>query len=251
MGEQEKQVIAYHEAGHALVGHVLPGTDPIHKVSIVSRGRALGWTLSLPTEDKVLRSRSALRDELAMMLGGRTAEELVFDDPTTGAQNDIERASQIARAMVTEWGMSDTLGPRNLTAAAGGPHGGADPYAREGVRSDHGDSLATEIDDEVRRLIDDAHDQAHAILVEHRATLDRLAAALVERETLDDTELATIFDGVGPSRPTPVPRRRRVVEPVDPEPVRVPVGAAPAVETAWARWRARAAGWRRAPGASA
>jgi cell division protease FtsH len=251
MSEHEKSVIAYHEAGHALVGHVLPGTDPIHKVSIVSRGRALGWTLSLPTEDKVLRSRSALRDELAMMLGGRTAEELVFDDPTTGAQNDIERATQIARAMVTEWGMSDLLGPRNLTASAAGPHGGADPYAREGVRADHGDDLATEIDLEVRRLIDEAHDEAHDILVQHRATLDRLAAALVERETLDDVELAEVFDGVGPRVPAPRPKPRREREPIITEPVRVPVGAAPAVDTAWARFRARAAGWRRAPGAQA
>ena len=107
MSDQEKQVIAYHEGGHALVGHVLPNTDPIHKVSIIARGRALGWTLALPTEDKVLRTRSELRDELAMLLGGRTAEELIFGDPTTGAQNDIERATQIARAMVTEFGMSD------------------------------------------------------------------------------------------------------------------------------------------------
>ena len=246
MGEHEKSVIAYHEAGHALVGHVLPGTDPIHKVSIVSRGRALGWTLSLPTEDKVLRSRSALRDELAMMLGGRAAEELVFDDPTTGAQNDIERASQIARAMVTEWGMSDVLGPRNLTPAGVGPHGGP-----EGNRAEHGDDLATEIDEEIRRLVDDAHDQAHGILVEHRATLDRLAAALVERETLDDTDLAEIFDGVGPDRPAPRVRPHRVAQPIEPEPVRVPAGATPAVATAWARWRSRAAALRRAPGARA
>jgi cell division protease FtsH len=250
MGDHEKSVIAYHEAGHALVGHVLPGTDPIHKVSIVARGRALGWTLSLPTEDRVLRSRSALRDELAMMLGGRSAEELVFDDPTTGAENDIERATQIARAMVTEWGMSDVLGPRNLTAAAGGRHGGAEPYPREGVRTDHGDDLAGEIDVEVRRLIDDAHEEAHEILVHHRATLDRLAAALVERETLDETELAEIFDGVGP-RPAPRPKPRRVPEPVPPELVRVPAGAVPAVRTGWARWRERAAAWRGAPGTSA
>src|SRR5690606_31825022 len=154
-----------------------------------SRGRALGWTLALPTEEKVLRSRSALRDELAMMLGGRTAEELVFDDPTTGAQNDIERASQIARAMVTEWGMSDVLGPRNLTAAAAGPPGGADPYARDAVRADHSDELATQIDGEIRRLLAEAHAEARSILVEHRDVLDRLAAALVERETLGEAEL--------------------------------------------------------------
>ncbi len=110
MSEREKQVVAYHEAGHALVGHVLPNTDPIHKVSIVARGRALGWTLALPTEDRYLRSRSELLDELAMLLGGRTAEEIVFGDPTTGAANDIERATHVARAMVTEYGMSDDSG---------------------------------------------------------------------------------------------------------------------------------------------
>ena len=101
MSDEEKRVIAYHEGGHALVGHVLPNADPIHKVSIVARGRALGWTLALPTEDKYIRTRSELRDEMAMLLGGRTAEELVFGEPTTGAPNDIERATEIARAMVT------------------------------------------------------------------------------------------------------------------------------------------------------
>src|SRR5437588_9529501 len=114
ISEDEKRVIAYHEGGHALVGHAMPKADPIHKVSIIPRGRALGWTLALPTEDKYLVSRSKLRDELAMLLGGRTAEELIFHDPTTGAQNDIEKATQIARSMVTEYGMSDELGPQQL-----------------------------------------------------------------------------------------------------------------------------------------
>jgi cell division protease FtsH len=126
MSDKEKRVIAYHEGGHALVGHVLPNTDPIHKVSIVARGRALGWTLALPTEDKHLQSRSELRDELAMLLGGRTAEELVFGDPTTGAQNDIERATQIARAMVTEFGMTDAIGPQQLGSKNGEPFLGRD-----------------------------------------------------------------------------------------------------------------------------
>ncbi|HTJ75537.1 MAG TPA: ATP-dependent zinc metalloprotease FtsH, partial [Acidimicrobiales bacterium] len=114
MSENEKRVIAYHEGGHALVGHALPDADPIHKISIIARGRALGWTLALPTEDKYLTSRNALRDQLAMLMGGRTAEELIFEDPTTGAANDIERATQIARAMVTEYGMSDEIGPQQL-----------------------------------------------------------------------------------------------------------------------------------------
>ena len=128
ISEKEKRVIAYHEGGHALVGHVLPDADPIHKISIIARGRALGWTLALPTEDKYLTTRSALRDQLAMLLGGRTAEELIFQDPTTGAQNDIERATAIARAMVTEYGMSDEIGPQQLGAKS------AEVFLGPGVR---------------------------------------------------------------------------------------------------------------------
>jgi GTP cyclohydrolase I len=130
MNDREKRIIAYHEAGHALVGHVLPNTDPIHKVSIIARGRALGWTLALPTEDKHMQSRSELRDELAMLLGGRTAEELVFGDPTTGRQNDIERATTIARSMVTEFGMTDAIGPSRCGPARPTPSSGASRAAR-------------------------------------------------------------------------------------------------------------------------
>jgi cell division protease FtsH len=186
MTDKEKRVIAYHEGGHALVGHVLPGTDPIHKVSIVARGRALGWTLALPTEDKHLQTRSELRDELAMLLGGRTAEELVFGDPTTGAQNDIEKATRIARAMVTEFGMADAIGPQQL--------GHADPSAHgvPGERT-YSDEVAARVDAEVRTLIDHAHSEAREILEQHRVTLDRLADALVERETLDTPELMQLF----------------------------------------------------------
>jgi cell division protease FtsH len=190
MSEQEKAVIAYHEAGHTLVGHVLPNTDPIHKVSIVARGRALGWTLSLPTEDKHMRRRSELTDELAMLLGGRTAEELVFGDPTTGAQNDIERASQIARAMVTEFGMTDEIGPQQLG------RGGGEPFlGREfGSSPNYSDSVAAVIDAQVTKLIDGAHDVAEAILTTHRDVLDKLADALVEHETLDTPELMQILE---------------------------------------------------------
>ena len=243
--EHEKSVIAYHEAGHALVGHVLPGTDPIHKVSIIARGRALGWTLALPTEDRVLRTRSELRDELTMLLGGRSAEELVFGDPTTGAQNDIEKATQIARAMVTEWGMSDHLGPRQLGAPpdAVPSHPGASPT------SDHGDELSSQIDDEVRTLIDVAHAEAQEILVAHRATLDRLAAALVERETLEAEELTEVFEGIShvTHRP-PSPARPRAITPVAveaEEPVRELAGASAAVRATAGRrtLRSRLAGW--------
>jgi cell division protease FtsH len=189
MSEQEKRVIAYHEGGHTLVGHVLEGTDPIHKVSIVSRGRALGWTLALPEEDKYLKSRSELVDTMTMLLGGRTSEELVFGEPTTGASDDIERCSEIARAMVTTYGMSDRLGPQQLGTKSGEVFLGRD-YGHEPTYSDE---IAGLIDDEVRRLIDHAHDRARFILSAHRATLDRLAAALVEKETLDDSDLAEVF----------------------------------------------------------
>ncbi len=204
MSEDEKRVIAYHEAGHALVGHVLPNTDPIHKVSIVARGRALGWTLALPTEDKHLQTRSQLRDELAMLLGGRTAEEIVFGDPTTGAQNDIERVTHIARAMVTEFGMTDTLGPLQL-----GQRGGEVFLGKEAGSQQvhHSDEVAAAIDAEVRSLVDTAHAEARAILTTHRPALDTLASALMERETLDTPDLAPILgplpewrNGAGASR---------------------------------------------------
>ncbi|HEX4904163.1 MAG TPA: ATP-dependent zinc metalloprotease FtsH, partial [Acidimicrobiales bacterium] len=204
MSEQDKAVIAYHEAGHALVGHVLPNTDPIHKVSIVARGRALGWTLALPIEDRHMQTRSQLTDELAMLLGGRTAEELVFGDPTTGAQNDIERASQIARAMVTEFGMTDAIGPQQLGNRSGEPFMGRD----WGSSPNYSDEIAALIDDEVGALIDQAHDQAEQILTKHRRVLDELADALIEHETLDTPELLEILDRAGvKTRPTVTPRR--------------------------------------------
>ncbi|MBI2705767.1 MAG: ATP-dependent zinc metalloprotease FtsH [Actinobacteria bacterium] len=189
MSEKEKRVIAYHEAGHALVGHVLPNTDPIHKVSIIARGRALGWTLALPTEDRNLKTRSELRDELAMLMGGRTAEELIFGDPTTGAQNDIERATQIARAMVTQFGMSDAVGPLQLGTKAGEPFLGKETNHEV----NYSDEVAAKIDTEVRRMLEEAHDEAREILTLHRVTLDRLADALTEHETLGDAELTVVF----------------------------------------------------------
>lgn len=196
ISEKEKRVIAYHEGGHALVGHALPDADPIHKVSIIARGRALGWTLALPTEDKYLTTRSALRDQLAMLLGGRTAEELIFQDPTTGAQNDIERATQIARAMVTEYGMSDTIGPQQL-----GSKNGEVFLGREfGHQVNYSQEVAGHVDAEVRRLIEEAHEEAMEILVTHRKVLDKLADALVEKETLDTPEVMEILAEV-PERP--------------------------------------------------
>jgi cell division protease FtsH len=237
LSDQEKSVIAHHEAGHALVGHVLPGTDPIHKVSIVSRGRALGWTLSLPVEDRVLRTKAQLRDELAMLLAGRSAEELVFDDVTTGAHDDIERASRIARSMVTEWGMSDSIGPRAV--------GGAEAAIGRDT-GEHGDQLSSLVDDEVRALVDEAHERAHRVLVANRATLDRLATALVEREVLDEDELAEVFaDASDPGTPILVPAARPLAPRAVPAtPARVPAAAAVPIRT---RLRDRLGAWRRSP----
>jgi len=188
MSDREKSITAYHEGGHTLVGHVLPDADPIHKVSIVARGRALGWTLALPLEDRQSHSRKELCDRLAMLLGGRTAEELVFGEITTGAYDDIDRASRLARSMVTEFGMSDRIGPQRLA-------GRDDEFIGRdsGSRSDYSDEVASIVDSEVKRLLDDAHETARSILVEHRATLDLLATRLIERETLDEDDLAPIF----------------------------------------------------------
>jgi cell division protease FtsH len=189
ISDREKRVIAFHEGGHALVAHALPNTDPVHKVSIIPRGRALGYTLTLPTEDKFLVTRSELVDELAMLLGGRTAEELIFAEPTTGAQNDIDRATTIARQMVTEFGMSDSLGPMRFGHPQGEVFLGRDFTSTP----DYSDTVASSIDAEVRRLIDAAHEVAREVLTENRDVLDRLARELIERETLEAERVQTIF----------------------------------------------------------
>jgi cell division protease FtsH len=211
ISEREKRVIAFHEAGHALVSHALPNTDPVHKVSIIPRGRALGYTLTLPVEDKFLVTRSELLDELAMLLGGRTAEELVFADPTTGAQNDIERATTVARQMVTEFGMSEALGPMRF----GHPHG--EVFLGRDLQStpDYSDEVASHIDGEVRRLVDGAHAVARDILVANRDVLDALAMALMQHETLEAGSVQEVLasarpwtgtrgDEVGGGRPSAV-----------------------------------------------
>jgi cell division protease FtsH len=189
ISEREKRIIAYHEGGHALVSHALPSTDPVHKVSIIPRGRALGYTLTLPMEDKFLVSRNELTDELAMLLGGRTAEELIFADPTTGAQNDIERATTIARQMVMEFGMSETLGPMRFGKGQGEVFLGRDL----GTTPDYSDDVAASIDGEVRRLVESAHVVARSILESNRTVLDRLADELVEHETLEAERVMEIF----------------------------------------------------------
>jgi cell division protease FtsH len=189
MSESEKKIIAYHEGGHALVAHALPNSDPVHKVTILPRGRALGYTMTLPMEDKFLTTRSEMTDQLAMLLGGRTAEELVFHEPTTGASNDIEKATSIARNMVTEYGMSERLGARRFGTGAGEVFLGRDV----GHERDYSEDIASAIDDEVRRYIESAHDVAWEILVEYRDVLDELVLRLMDKETLSKNEVLDVF----------------------------------------------------------
>jgi len=192
MSDEEKRITAYHEGGHALVGFALPNADPIHKVTIIPRGRAGGYTMALPLEDKHYMRRSELVDKLAMTLGGRTAEELIFGDPTTGASNDIEVATNLARRMVMEYGMSDRLGPMKYGQPEGQVFLGKD-YIRN---QDYSDEVAAAIDEEVRKLITQAHEEARAILTTHDEALDRIADALMERETLDGAEVKEILHDV-------------------------------------------------------
>ncbi|MGH8937638.1 MAG: ATP-dependent metallopeptidase FtsH/Yme1/Tma family protein [Acidimicrobiia bacterium] len=192
LSDEEKLVTAYHETGHALVGHVLPKADPIHKVTIIPRGRSLGHTQALPTEDRYMMRRSELVNQLAMLLGGRTAEEVIFADPTTGAADDIDKATQIARQMVMEYGMSDRLGPMQYGRPDGEVFLGRD-YVRQ---QDYSDEVASLIDEEVRKLITAAHEEARQILTHHREALDRMANVLLEKESLDAKEIAEIFSDV-------------------------------------------------------
>lgn len=193
LSELERRIVAVHESGHAIVSHVLPHADDVHKVSIVARGSALGYTVLLPDEDRHLHSRAQLEDQLSVALAGRAAEETVFGELTTGAADDIDRATRLAQAMVTEYGMSDKLGPRRFVARDGEPFLGLD----HGRGTDHGTELAARVDEEVSRLLDEAHDRARRILERHRGGLDRLAAALLERETLADAELADLLSALG------------------------------------------------------
>jgi cell division protease FtsH len=194
MGEVEKRIIAYHEGGHTIVGHALPHADPVHKVSIIPRGMALGWTLTLPTEDKYLVSRGELIDRLAMMLGGRVAEELTIGDFTTGASDDISKATATARDMITQYGMSTKLGPMSFGSKDSQPFLGKE----FGHAPDYSGEVAVEIDREVRLLIDGAHDEALEILAANRAVLEELAEALLEHETVEGERLAAILGKVTP-----------------------------------------------------
>jgi cell division protease FtsH len=191
LSEQERKITAYHEMGHALVGHFLTHTDPVHKISIVSRGQALGYTIALPSEDKYLTTRSALMDDLAMTLGGRAAEELIFDEITTGAANDIEKVTHTAKQMIMRYGMSDKLGPRVLGRNHDMPFLGREM----GAEPDYSDEIAREIDDEIRSVIEVAHASARRVLEEHLDDLHRISAILIERETIDKDQFERLLSG--------------------------------------------------------
>jgi cell division protease FtsH len=200
MSDDERRVTAYHEAGHALVAHALPHTDPVHKITIMPRGRALGYTMVLPDDDKYSTTRNQLLDQLAYSLGGRAAEELIFHDPSTGASNDIEKATALARAMVTQYGMTEAIGAIKLGSDASEPFMGRD----YGHQRDYSESIAATIDAEIRNLIENAHQEAFDILVENRATLDAMVLELLEKETLNKEAIAEIFAKVNswPRRPS-------------------------------------------------
>ena len=199
MSDDERRVTAYHEAGHALVAHALPHTDPVHKITIMPRGRALGYTMVLPEDDKYSTTRNQLLDQLAYSLGGRAAEELIFHDPSTGASNDIEKATALARAMVTQYGMTEAIGAIKLGSDASEPFMGRD----YGHQRDYSENVAAKVDAEMRKLIETAHQEAFDILVENRATLDAMVLELLEKETLNKEAIAEIFAKVNswPRRP--------------------------------------------------
>jgi cell division protease FtsH len=191
MSDKERKITAYHEMGHAIVGHYLPNSDPVHKISVISRGQALGYTISLPTEDKFLTTRAELQDTMSMTLGGRAAEEIIFGEVTTGASNDLEKVTATAKQMVMRFGMSEKLGPRVFGHDHGMPFLGREFSAEP----DYSDEIAREIDDEIRRIVEAAHVQAKDILTRYRGSLEKLSEVLVKRETIEKAEFEALLEG--------------------------------------------------------
>ncbi|HYY75848.1 MAG TPA: AAA family ATPase, partial [Gaiellaceae bacterium] len=228
LSEHERKVTAYHEMGHALVGHYLPNCDPVHKISIISRGQALGYTISLPAEDKFLTTKQALMDQMAMTLGGRAAEELVFHEVTTGAANDIEKVTATSKHMVMRYGMSEKLGPRMLGRNHDQPFLGRDM----GSEPDYSEEIAREIDDEIRRVIEEAHERARKVLAQHMEELHQLSMLLIERETIDKDQFERLLAGeapesVFPEAESPAPEKEREPKPrVEPKPRPFPLPGA-------------------------
>jgi cell division protease FtsH len=218
LSEHERKVTAYHEMGHALVGHYLPNCDPVHKISIISRGAALGYTIALPSEDKFLTTKSALMDQMAMTLGGRAAEELVFNEVTTGAANDLEKVTQTAKHMIMRYGMSEKLGPRVLGRNHDMPFLGRDM----GAEPDYSEEIAREIDDEIRRVIEEGHETARKVLQQHMEELHQISGLLIERETIDKDQFERLLTGESaesvfpeekPATPEAEPERKPRTEP--------------------------------------
>jgi cell division protease FtsH len=191
LSEEERKITAYHELGHAIVGHFLEHTDDVHKISVISRGQALGYTISLPREDRYLTTKTALMEQLAMTLGGRAAEELVFQEVTTGAANDLEKVTSTAKQMIMRFGMSEKLGPRVLGRNHDMPFLGREM----GAEPDYSEEIAREIDDEIRRVIEEGHDLAVKVLKEHMDQLHALSGILIERETIDRDQFERLLAG--------------------------------------------------------
>ena len=240
LSEEERKVTAYHEMGHALVGHYLDQDTDVHKISVISRGQALGYTISLPREDRYLTRKSTLMDQLAATLGGRAAEELVFNEVTTGAANDLEKVTSTAKQMIMRFGMSEKLGPRVLGRNHDMPFLGREMSAEP----DYSEEVAREIDEEIRRVIEEAHLRAHEVLKDHMEELHRLSAILIERETIDKDQFLRLLEGAAeeevfpdevpaaeaeekPSRerkpapkPTPFPVPGAMMQPPPPDPAK-------------------------------
>jgi cell division protease FtsH len=230
LSEHERKVTAYHEMGHALVGHYLPNCDPVHKISVISRGQALGYTISLPREDRFLQTKSALLDQMAMTLGGRAAEELVFHEITTGAANDLEKVTHTAKQMIMRYGMSEKLGPRTLGRNHDMPFLGRDM----GAEPDYSDEIAREIDDEIRRIVEEAHERAKRVLTERMEELHGISQLLIERETIDKDQFErllagepeeSVFADPTPPEPEPPPEQERRPQ-VEPKPRPFPLPGA-------------------------
>jgi len=191
LSEKERRITAYHEMGHAIVGHYLEHSDPVHKISIVARGQALGYTISLPAEDKFLTTRSEMIDDMAMTLGGRAAEELIFNEVTTGASNDIERVTESAKQMVMRFGMSEKLGPRVFG------HDSSQPFLGRNLSSepDYSEEIAREIDDEIHGIVESAHKKARAVLEQYKDSLITISEILFRRESIEKDEFTALLDG--------------------------------------------------------
>lgn len=191
ISEKEKEMVAYHEVGHAIVGELLPNSDPVHKVSILPRGMALGYTMSLPAQDKYLTTKSELLDRIAGLLGGRVAEQLVFDEISTGAGNDLERATELVRSMVCEYGMSEAIGPLTVGKRHGNPFLGRDMMEDR----NYSEQIAEAIDREIRSIMDAGYERAKSIILENRAKMDLIVKVLLEKETLERAEFEALMEG--------------------------------------------------------